>query len=154
MINIYTSSVVPEAGIGMALNSNDYQYSKIQNFMLRGDLVNGIISINACFYLPNTSFTTGVNVLLGQITEPLCRPNSIISLPVPEILIANLYHDAAGTAFVGTQELTKGTITISNQNIFVYVQNVNVRATLGGVDQVIIPVVGTFTNLIEEVILP
>lgn len=154
MINIYTGLVVPQSGIGMCLNANNYQYSKAQNFMLRGDSVNGIVSVNACFYLPNTSFTTGVNVLLGTIAEPLCRPNSVISFPIPEILIANLYHDASGVAFVGTQEITKGVVTISGQNIYVYVQNVNARATLAGVDQVIIPVVTTFTNLIEEVILP
>lgn len=149
------SAMSPAANVFMALTDADYQYSKGQVIMLRGDDLKGIVSINAVFYIKTADFTTGTNFTLGTILDGLCRPNCNISVPGIEILTGSLYSDVVGDPFAGTQELDKVSIMIQpNGNISVYIKTVNTSSILSSVNYLIIPVSVSFTKLIEEVILP
>lgn len=154
MIRIYDTTITADVNVGIALSDDDYPINRAQITMLRGDEIRGIVHINACFYVEEADFTTGIEYQLGFIDEPLIRPNSYIVSPLVEVVTASLFHDAAGNPFAGVQELAKATVTISpNGGIFARVTAVTTPATLAAVDHVIIPVNLSFTKLVPEVLI-
>jgi hypothetical protein len=157
MISVFTSLIDTATNVGIATNVDGYGYGKVQITMQRGDNINGLVSINAVFFIEEADFSTGAYFTLGTIEESYCRPNGYITVAGSEILLASNYKDGTGTSFAGTQVLDTVSFLIEpNGTISAYVAAVTTPATLTAVDHVLLALNVTFSNLIEEsiVVLP
>lgn len=151
MINTFTSNITTVATVGVCTNASGYGYYKAQVTMQRGDNINGIVTINGCFFIAEADFSTGAYFNLGTIDEAFCRPNGYITIPGSEIVLASNYEDGDSGTFAGTQVLDTVSYLISpNGNIDVYVAAVTTPCTLASVDHILFPINISFTNLIEE----
>jgi hypothetical protein len=154
MINVVTSNITTAADVGVCTSTEGYGYNKTQVLRQRGDTVNGIISINAVFYIEEAELATGGFVLMGTIDESVCRPNGNIHIPIASVVDGAVYADGAGDEFTGVQILSGTSVLITpTGEIYAYVTTVNNPVTLASVDYVIIPVCFSFTNIIETSIL-
>lgn len=152
MVKVYESSIVANTNVFFALSDDDYQYSRAQIMMQRGDSIRGVVSINAVFYVTTANFTTGTNFLLASISESLLWPTAYQAFPGVEMVTASIFHDATGAAFGSTQVLDKASIIINKSgNIYAYVNTITTPATLAAVDYIIIPVCVSFTKILDVV---
>lgn len=150
-VQIFSTSISPNTNVTMALSDDGYAINRAQIMTMRGDDIRGIVSINACFYIEEADLITGIEFLIGNIDEPIVRPNNYIVVSIAKTFTSSLYHDTGGAPFGGTQVLQDSTITISpNGGIFFRCAGVTTPSTLASVDYVLIPVVISYIKL-EEV---
>jgi hypothetical protein len=152
LIKIYQSAVTAATNVYFALSVDDYQINKAQITQIRGDSLNGIVSLSLCFYVATSNFTTSSSFLLGTIDESLLFPNHNTMFSGVEILPASYFHNGAGTVFAGTQVLDKISLTVGTSGgIYAWCNTITTPSTLSGTDYIIIPITISFSK-IEDVV--